>query len=392
MAFEITVRELNSNRTAYVSLPANRNEINDILDKEHIFGETKLRINCCDEVPELDGFEFDSKPTLDELNFLAKRIDEISAETYFQIAYRALLHKPFSTIKEAINRTYNLELVSVYPCSDLSEYGKIVLDNSWLNELNNVPNEIYELLDPEKIGRLMTEREDGVFIDKYYAVRDSYEPVIMYDDKLPERMDDWVFRLEITGTPSKNEDVFDKDFKVITLPTDEESLQKLAEQLGEKRIEDCVWLEMLSVIPGINDEIVFSPENIRQLNNIARSFNEFSRENAAKFKAVLWREQPNDLDGIEDILNALDQYEADVSINYCSEFGSKYLSEMLPPDFDRTLLDGACTGEFAKKILCANNCTFNEYGVVSERGGHLYALIEAPQQEQNSDFNMGGIS
>ncbi len=69
MAFEITVRELNSSRTAYIFLPANRNDINDILDKEHIFGETKLRINFCDEVPILDGFKYNEEQTLDEMNF-----------------------------------------------------------------------------------------------------------------------------------------------------------------------------------------------------------------------------------------------------------------------------------------------------------------------------------
>ena len=32
------------------------------------------------------------------------------------------------------------------------------------------------------------------------------------------------------------------------------------------------------------------------------------------------------------------------------------------------------------------------YGAVSHCGGHLYEMIEAPEQEQTSDFSMGGIS
>ena len=65
---------------------------------------------------------------------------------------------------------------------------------------------------------------------------------------------------------------------------------------------------------------------------------------------------------------------------------------MLPPDFDRSLLKGACTAEFAQKILSANECAFTEYGVVSKCGGHLYSMVEAPDREQENTFDMGGIS
>ena len=169
-----------------------------------------------------------------------------------------------------------------------------------------------------------------------------------------------------------------------------------------------------SMIPHINND-TWNMEEIYLLNDIAREYAEMSRDDTAKFKAVLRKEQPDDFNGVRDILNSLDQYEVDISINNYPEFGSKYLSKMLerqlccaaslprfcavalqhrvaPPDFDRTLLKGACTSEFAQKIMCANGCIINEYGVVSERGGHLYTMVENADQEQTSDFKMGGIS
>ena len=117
-----------------------------------------------------------------------------------------------------------------------------------------------------------------------------------------------------------------------------------------------------------------------------------SREDTAKFKAVLEHELWRGWDKINVILNDLDCYEFDGTVNHVSEFGEKYLSEMLPPDFDRSLLKGACTAEFAEKIIAANECAFTEYGVVSRHGGHLFSVVEAPKQEQTSDFEMGGIS
>ncbi len=92
------------------------------------------------------------------------------------------------------------------------------------------------------------------------------------------------------------------------------------------------------------------------------------------------------------MLNNHDRYEFNETINYASEFGAKYLEKHMPPDFDRSLLKGACTAEFAQKILSANECAFTEYGVVSKCGGHLYSMVEAPEQEQENTFDMGGIS
>lgn len=51
---EITIEELGANggKVAYVLLPANRNDVIDALDRAKIYGETFLRIEECDEVPE----------------------------------------------------------------------------------------------------------------------------------------------------------------------------------------------------------------------------------------------------------------------------------------------------------------------------------------------------
>lgn len=398
MALEIAIEELGTDgsvKVAYVSLPANKNAVIDAMDREKIFGKTFLRINECDEIPELVGYEFTEEPTLEELNFLAKRI-EIIAEGEDNptqiIAYRALLQRGFGTINEAINCTYNLQTVPVYPCKGAEEYGEIVLENEFLEELRDIPDEIYDLLDPDKVGRAMMEREGGVFIGGYYAVADSYKPYLEYDDELPERMEDWIFRLEITGNPTENEDVSEKNFEVLTLPADEEHMRQLAEKVGEKYIDECVGMGFKSAIPQIREDCFESMESVYELNDIARKYSELSREDAAKFKAVLEHELWRGFDKINAILNGLECYEFDGTINYASEFGAKYLSKMLPPDFDRSLLKGACTAEFAQKILSVNDCAFTEYGVVSKCSGHLYSMVEAPQQEQENTFEMGGIS
>ena len=393
MALEIAIDELGigNDKVAFVKLPANKNEVIDALDRVKIYGKTFFRIEECDEVPELAGYEFSEEPMLDELNFLAKRLEEIANDKEIlaqTIAYRALLQRGFGTINEAINCTYNLETIPVYPCKDLREYGEIVLDNDMLEELEDVPYELYDLLDPDKVGRAMMEREGGKFIDGYYAVPSSYEPALVYDEELPERMEEWIFRLEITGNFTDNKD----DYEVLTLPADEENMQRAAEKFGEKYIVECVCVGFKSAISQISDVCFNSMDDIYAANAVARRYSELSREDAAKFKTVLEHELWRGWDKVNAIINALDSYEFDSSIKCSSEFGTKYLSKMLPPDFDRSLIDGALNDNFGSKILRANECVITGYGAVSHCGGHLYEIIEAPEQEQTSDFIMGGIS
>ena len=395
--FEIAINELGSevDKTAYVMLPTNKNAVIDAMDRDKVFGETHVRIERCDKFPELNGYEFSEEPTVDELNFLAKRLEEISSDKEAItsiIAYRALLQRGVDTINEAINRTYNLQTIPVYPCKDFAEYGEIVLENEMLEELDDVPDEVYDWLDPDKVGRAMMEREGGVFIDGYYAIANSYEPVLVYDEELPEQQEDWVFRLEVAAVPEKPEDISKMKTEILTLPIDEKYMRKIAEQLGEKYIGDCNIMKFESAIPQINDSAIESAEDVFLLNEIAEKYSDLSREDAAKFKAVLQNEAWKSLDEAENILKNLDGYDFDISVTDASDFGRKYLSEMLPLDFDRSLLEGVNAAELAQNVLHINGGSITAYGAVSGYGGHLYSMIEAPQQEQESSFEMGGIS
>ena len=96
-SIEIAIDELGigNDKVAYVKLPANKNDVIDALDRAKIYGKTFLRIEECGEVPELAGYEFSEEPTLDELNFLAERLEEIAndGDTMLSTQYKFLLFR-----------------------------------------------------------------------------------------------------------------------------------------------------------------------------------------------------------------------------------------------------------------------------------------------------------
>ncbi len=179
MAFEVSI----SNRkwSDYIDLPVDETEQNRILKLIGSVDDTLFKIGHCKEIPELNGASFAGNADFAELNFLAKRIDDVSKDKTQICAYRALMSELPDNICEAINRTYGLETVPVYPCESLEDYGEIVLDNDFLEELEEIPYELYDLLDREKVGALMQEREGGMFINGYYVIPSGYDPVLAYD-------------------------------------------------------------------------------------------------------------------------------------------------------------------------------------------------------------------
>lgn len=383
----VKITEKDSDRYEYITFPVNKYSFYDQLDRAGIFGEYTAKISEFENEKGLKNISLSDKPTVDELNFLAKRFEEICADTCTALAYNAVISQYETvSISEAINRTYGLESVPVFPCGNAEEYGAVVLENDFLEELNEIPDELYGLLDCEKIGRLMQEREDGVFTDGYYVIPSSYEPQLVYDGVLPEPMDEWLFRFKVFAVPSEECNFEEEKHIALSLPAPREKIYETAYQLGEKNIENCVIMDFESAIPSISDNILKDAADIHTLNEIACEMSKMSRTEAAKCKAVFEREQPVNISEARDLITIMDCYEFDPSTIDLKDYGEKYLSEMLPPEFDRCVLSDGITTYLGRNISEKNGSQMTEYGILSSAGGQIYSMIEAKQTQQQGQI------
>ena len=181
-----------------IDLPVDETNQARILNLLDSVEDTQFKIEQCNEIPELNGAEFVETAHFSELNFLAKRVNEIGKDRVNIRAYRALMSELPDNICEAINRTYGLETVPVYPCESLEDYGEFVIENEFLDELEEIPYELYDLLDREKVGALKQERDGGMFIDGYYVIPSEYDPVLAYDGvMLPDSAEDDDLKMEV---------------------------------------------------------------------------------------------------------------------------------------------------------------------------------------------------
>lgn len=380
----VKITENDLDRYEYITFPINRYSFDDQLDRTGIFGEYIAKISEFENETGLKNISLSDKPTADELNFLAKRLEEICADKCTALAYNAVISQ-YETVStaEAINRTYGLESVPVFSCRNAEEYGAVVLENDFLEELNEIPDELYNLLDNEKVGKLMQEREGGVFTDGYYVLLSSYEPQLVYDGVLPEPIDSWLFKLEVTVMDGGDPD--EDMLETLTLPANEERIAELENKFG-KPVSEWVWLSFSSGLGILDSDSMQNADGVEQLNEFALTVSEMSRSELLKFKAVLEAEQPESVSEAINISAQLDDYEFDPSVTDFVNYGEKYLSEMLPPEFDRSFLSDSVTADFGRNISENNGSYLTEYGMLSSAGGQIYSMIEAEETQRQGQM------
>ena len=118
------------------------------------------------------------------------------------------------------------------------------------------------MISPEKAGEMMQKREGGVFICSHYAIPSSYEPQLVYTNMLPEKMEDWLFKLEVTtmNGDEPNEDMIE----TLELPATDERLKEVEKKLGIP-LAESVWVDIHSEIDGIDDTVIGCMDNIYEL-------------------------------------------------------------------------------------------------------------------------------
>lgn len=373
--------------------PMNVFEIQDTLDRLKIPDDKPL---VAFSISEYDNMELpytlchkEFSADIYRINLFAERLENLDFSE--MTAFKSLLMaNPECSFEDMLLMTYGLDSVMVYPCQSCYELGETVIENEMMPELEGCSDEILELLDCEKIGRLMQERDGGVFIDGYYCVTSGYEPPdINIEIGRPENC---FFRLLIA--PIKANDIPDYgSAQWISLPFDTDS--------HSIDFENMICVKRESSLPNLSQNQL-QKEKIQELNKLAKSLSELSHNNFVKLKAVMKTENIHEIDETLDCIEHLSEYEFDRLVSNENEFGRIYLARNLPTNFDNATLENMNLFDFGQEILAHKQGEITSYGAVSGRGQELYSVltIQSEQQldekfqedyEEDFEMEMGGL-
>lgn len=199
---------------AELLLPAADDEIKDAMqrlravDRENT---AECSILECDILPELLDTRLDTF-SLDELNFLAKRLVSLTDEelpVFYAVTdeiFRAADNDGLVSIKDLINSTYGLDTVPIASgISGPEALGRFAIENGLLSDLDDIPESAIPFLNAEQIGRVQQKNDKGIFVGNYYVPTVHYERPEVYDGvTLPveeSETSDFAIRLLVSGAP-----------------------------------------------------------------------------------------------------------------------------------------------------------------------------------------------
>ena len=379
---------------ADLQLPAEEHEIRDAFQRARITSSDvyhEYSIYECEAIPILPFRRLDS-PSIDELNFLAKRLDGLNEDE--RLVLRAVAPRilkvgedEIMSPKDLINLTYGLNEVSVISnVSNPKQLGQFVIENDLHTDVEAVPKDSLYLLDAIKIGQLQQQNDGGVFMDGHYILAGEYELPEVYDGKtlpIEERSPWYAFKLDATRPPQGDDlGEVEKMAETLFLPVDREDADALAQRLGLERIEDCVYLGFESSIPQIDGDKFGDMHNFDQLNNLSEMMLEMSPSDQVKFKAVLSAEEPESIEQVLDVARSLDQYEFAPMVEDEAHFFKSYIQRHLDTKVDPRWLDSLLARNEGTELLERVGGTLTDYGVISSRGGTLYEPVSRYEPEQ----------
>lgn len=370
-----------------LELPAAEHEIRDAIHRARMIGrEDYLHIQSVLKCPIWDMLSFYrlDLPTVDELNFFAKRLAQMddSERAIFKTVASKTLGSPADDIlsmKDLINCTYGYDEIMIASNIRTDEQlGQFIIENELHDDVNSIPESSQYLLDKAMIGMMYRESLNCDLTDGYAVFIGGYERPEVYDGKqLPETdVENWfAFRLQVAPPPV--EDVSEVEDKAvwISLPIERKAADRIAHELGVGRIEDCVYLDFESSFPQITSEQFGDMQAFNKLNALAEKLPYLSPSDQMKFKAILTAETPADLDGISKALGNLRQYELAVYVDGDDDFFKSYLEHHLGTGFDRRWLDSLLVRTEGARLIDRLGATNTEYGVISARGRSLYELV-----------------
>ena len=286
----------NSEAHARLELPASPWELHDAVDKVQLQENEELYL----EIDDYYSFEYlaphlmELDASLNELNDLAGRLavlDETEQEAFdgllrLEIQRKVESNAGIITMQDMrdLAASAGADCCHVVDATSDTELGRFYAENGFMEELDGLSDDVFEMLDFGKIGKALRTGENGTFTRNGYVVQHSeLITAPLCAKELPPKPE-YLFRLTLGPHP----DLEDDRTVTLELPASAEALRKAQKQLGADGWEGVVVLDYYGIIPQAA-KLADLPMELDAFNEFAESVKAMpSREKQLpKLKALL---------------------------------------------------------------------------------------------------------
>lgn len=321
--------------------------------------------------------------TLEELNLLVYKLVQMT-EKQIEVYEGILKALPERNMKQVINGLYNLERFEFLPgirCGN--DIGEMTIDNDLDPISKDLPGDIYPLLDTEKVGAYIREKENGVFTSRGYCYRVSDQWQEVYDGKqLPKQVEIHPSQFSLYLVP-KGTEPEDLDAGAwLELPYDEASKIQVLENLRLESFKQCRIAKVYTAAP-LFEQLARRDHGIDRWNDFARKLSSMTDKELLKYKAVVEYERCSSLEQAVRLADRLDQYAFDpVQVTYAT-YGRECLEQM-GADLEAQAFRWFDFESYGKELYAQTGRKLTAYGAVSKEPG-----LEEVQAEDHSIMTQG---
>lgn len=371
----------NEGRTASIVLPAPPYLLLDALEQVHLKEGDKLFL----EVEEYFDFaflspHFEQDTSLEDLNALAHRLARMGS--YDKLAFEGLVTmeiqkcQPFG-IARMIDLAYNTDCCHVV--SDVhndKELGRFYAGNGFMPKLENLPDDVFELLDFERIGREAREEECGVFTSTGYVLQDEDLNGIYESLNKALRKPDYTFRLVLTSS-------LDGQTVTLDLPATQKQLALTLMELDLDSWEDVRIQDYDGPLWGLNIVPHYSG-GIANLNELAKAVKRFDESGELqRFKAILEATECTNVRTALEKAEQIETYTFNADILTPEDLGREEIQAIISkPDADR-LLSHVNLHNYGNELLDRVEGKLTPYGLVIQEDGPEMGIEETVGQQMS---------
>ncbi len=379
-------------RGVELTFPVSQYEMMDAFEQIH----TKSPGDVYWQVDEFYCFDYlaphlDENMSIFEFNSLTEQLSKL--DDYQETALEGLLQMQVKnhiqensgiiTVPELMMLAANVNrchvLADIHTDEDL---GKFYVENGFREDLDALPDSVYDFLDFSKIGKQMRENEVGTFTPHGYVVRtEELQPL---PDYKPQRDINYMIRLTLMNHENEQKT------SVLDLPATEQRLLEVQKELDAPEWFDAQFTACDAIVPQLNSMLT-DVEDLPRINELAQALQELKVSGQlTKFKAVVGATQCETLEDVFDRIEKLPQYCFETKIRDKDALVRDELEFVLGGKDAELIYKHLNREAYAEDVLKQYGAEITPYGMVNREDlGPLHEPISEQQQEQTQEPQMG---
>ena len=375
-----------------VPLPIPSNEYESILDllKAMEFGDA-VQQDCHVEkmtgsfsiLKRLQG----SQVNLDELDYLAKRLDSFDAQEKMEFKASAV-RLGVAHIQDFINLTFCCQQATVVTdFSDLESIGK----RHYLTvHGGSAPVDEFEKVDGRRVALDLIQNHDG-HITPYGVVYDNGMKLEqVYDGRHFPAYDHDTSLIALTITP-KTADQESPAADHLYLPAPDSLIERTFLRSGLAPCDLQYSIEYESLPEAVSDAVDIARENVLDLNNMCRAIRELDSREMDKLSAAVLLAKPESAFEVGEIAKNLELFDFIPGIRDAEEYGQYMIRESGHFEYDPNLDNFYNYSQYGWDRINREQGQFNGLGYIVYMGTMTMEELLCGDPVERMDQQMGGM-